>query len=247
MDADFYRQKFCDESEYAKGTYRLDALFRGRAMRNWLRVRGDSPIRIMDAGCGRGVFLRDLVAELERRELAVETVCGTDVVPVDADFAYRGKPFTFHVCDLNKDPVPAPDRSFDLVFCNHVIEHVFHTEHLVRELYRIAADEALVVISTPNLTSWLNRIMMLCGGQPLGPEVGDESITYGLRPGFLKKKVAPFVPAGHIRAFSPPALKDLCESAGFSVRGWWNQGRGPAEFKGARTFGILLGRAGAKP
>jgi hypothetical protein len=104
---------------------------------------------------------------------------------------------------------------------------VFETEALVREIRRVMAPDGLAVISVPNIAAWINRVLFLFAGQPLGTEVGTESGTYGFWPPFGQKHLARFKPAGHIRDFTPRALADLCQSCGLSVTGWWNQSKTP--------------------
>jgi hypothetical protein len=100
-----------------------------------------------------------------------------------------------------------------------------------------------VVVSTPNLAWWINRVLLLLGMQPIGTEVGTESISYGS--GVLSSRLSSFVPAGHIRPFTARALKDLAEASGFDVLGWWNQDsswQGGLPAKIARSMGIVLSK-----
>jgi SAM-dependent methyltransferase len=52
-------------------------------------------------------------------------------------------------CDATA--MPFPDDTFDLVICNHVIEHVPAWESLAQELHRVARPGGLVYIATPNI------------------------------------------------------------------------------------------------
>ena len=47
--------------------------------------------------------------------------------------------------------MPFPDNTFDLVICNHVIEHVPAWEKLAKELHRVVRPSGLVYVATPNI------------------------------------------------------------------------------------------------
>lgn len=150
----------------------------------------------------------------------------------------------FHQQSVDGQALPFPDASFDLVTCNHVLEHVFKTEHLLREIRRVLQPAGLAVISVPNTAAWMNRLFFLFGGQPLGSEVGTESITYGFWPSFLKGRLARFDPSGHIRDFTPRSLRDLSVHCGFRHAGWWAQNGGLVATL-MRNLGIILEAAPA--
>jgi hypothetical protein len=72
------------------------------------------------------------------------------------------------------------------------------------------------VISTPNLASWRNRLVLLLGWQPFGTEVSTS-----LRVGNPRASSGPL--AGHIRVFTPRALQELVRAYGLAVvqsKGW---------------------------
>jgi hypothetical protein len=85
----------------------------------------------------------------------------------------------------------------------------------------------------------MNRIAFLFGGQPLGSEVGTQSVTYGFWPGFLRDRLKQFDPSGHIRDFTPRSLRDLSAACGFQPTDWWAQNGGLIATL-QRNIGILL-------
>jgi SAM-dependent methyltransferase len=52
-------------------------------------------------------------------------------------------------CDLTA--LPFADNTFDLVICNHVIEHVSAWEKLAQELHRVVRTGGIVYVATPNI------------------------------------------------------------------------------------------------
>lgn len=226
---DFYENLHASEASYSAGVYDMAALFGHRVFRDWAqRQSGRSP-QLLDVGVGKGLFLRDVVRNLDR-EWSVKPgrIVGLDLVRSPGDvFQEIGGAFEFRLHDTDGQALPFADRSLDFLSCNHVLEHVFETEQLVREFCRVLAPGGLCLISVPNTAAWINRVaFFLWGNQPLGSEIGTESITYGFRPRALQAKLKQFRPSGHIRDFCPRGLQDLCEACGFRTLGWWKQSFG---------------------
>jgi SAM-dependent methyltransferase len=52
---------------------------------------------------------------------------------------------------LDGTAMPFPDATFDVVVCNHVIEHVPDWETLARELHRMVRPKGVLYLATPNI------------------------------------------------------------------------------------------------
>jgi hypothetical protein len=95
-----------------------------------------------------------------------------------------------------------------------VIEHVFSPDRLLRQLASVAHAESLIVVSTPNLAYWLNRLMLLVGINPFFVE-NSSHVVLGRR----TRRLGQGNPTqGHIRLFTHRAMLDLLEREGFGVR-----------------------------
>ena len=70
------------------------------------------------------------------------------------------------VLDLEKDPLPFADESIDVVLCNQVLEHVKEIFWILHQVNRVLRVGGHLVIGVPNLASWHNRLLLLCGRQP---------------------------------------------------------------------------------
>lgn len=84
---------------------------------------------VLDVGCDEAP-LRKLVHQPFR-------YVGVDLRP-DADI----------VVNLDKDPLPFPDRHFDAVLCTDVLEHLERCHAVFDDLCRVARDR--VIVSLPN-------------------------------------------------------------------------------------------------
>ena len=52
-------------------------------------------------------------------------------------------------CDLEKDPIPFSDNTFDVVFCKSVLEHIKNYGHVVTEMWRVLKPNGLMIIMIP--------------------------------------------------------------------------------------------------
>jgi len=68
------------------------------------------------------------------------------------------------VADLNHEPLPYADATFDLVTCTEVIEHLEHYRFTLREIYRVLKPGGILVVTTPNILNLKSRVRFLCYG-----------------------------------------------------------------------------------
>lgn len=183
--------------------------------------------RLLDVGCMDG-FLSSIF-----RDEGMRTV-GVDASPTAIERAKRNG-HEAYVADLDKPPLPLPDASVDLVFAGEVVEHVFRTEEFLEELARVTKAGGHLVLTTPNLACWLNRVVLLVGWQPFFTEVGT-------RPGKSGNplRTVDLAPAGHIRLFTASSLRDLLERSGWQVLEF--RGAGLMERKPVRWVDRLISR-----
>ena len=58
--------------------------------------------------------------------------------------------------DANR-PLPLPDETFDVVFCGHLVEHVYSPTLMLRELHRILKPDGLLILGVPNPScAWMD-------------------------------------------------------------------------------------------
>lgn len=158
---------------------------------------------ILDVGCTNGFLSQKF------RDLGMYTI-GIDASATAVESA-RARTDEAYVADTGKEALPLPDGKVELVWAGEIIEHVFDTEFFVEELLRVTKPGGRLIISTPNLAAWINRIALLLGTQPFFTEVGVRPSNHG---SFLRKVGTP---AGHIRNFTQSSLKDLLQRCGWTV------------------------------
>ncbi len=105
--------------------------------------------------------------------------------------------------------LPLRSASADAVLFSEVIEHLVDPDTALAEIRRVLRPGGHLMLSTPNLAAWYNRALLLAGVQPVFSEVSLRAI-HG-RPG---KEVV-----GHLRLYTPRALREFVVAAGFTVVG----------------------------
>lgn len=111
--------------------------------------------KALDIGCGDGTFAVALSAR-------IPSVTGVDISEAAVEAAKRNGIEAFQV-NLDTQPLPFADGSFDTITCLDVLEHVFDPRIAAREIARVASPGATVVITTPNMRYW-RHIKSIFGG-----------------------------------------------------------------------------------
>jgi SAM-dependent methyltransferase len=171
----------------------------------------------IDLGCGDGANLAWLAGHV--RHLWI-----SDYNPLRLQRAAAGSvdavPF---LADLTN--FPAIDGAFDLVFCNHVLEHVVDDDAALLEGRRITADGGLFILGVPNEGAAFWRL------------------AYRLQPASRRS-------TDHVHFYTAESLAAQCERAGFVVEhiehiGWglphWTL---DAALRNFRVFDDVLERIG---
>src|SRR5262249_3188709 len=148
-----------------------------REITRLVRGRGEESLAILDAGCGDGSFLDRLATTMARPNT---TYVGVDYSAHQLEKAKR-LPYEFEQCDLGVG-IPLPDESVDIVHASEVIEHLVNPDLLLLESVRVLRPGGHVVITTPNLHAWFNRLLFVAGIQPVFHETSTRSTQVGAGP-----------------------------------------------------------------
>lgn len=166
-------------------------------------VRKRRPATLLDIGCGDGF----LIGELRKcPELRQTKFSGVDV------YAQRPKGFSYTAADITTR-LPYRTGQFDCVVIGEVIEHVPNTDHVLREINRVLKRGGTLLITTPNLVSWFNRLLVPFGIQPLFSETSSER-KMGRRWRALGQGNKS---QGHLKIFTHRSLGEIMEYTGFDV------------------------------
>lgn len=158
------------------------------------------PGRLLDVGCGQGRFLD----HMRRMGWLVE---GVEPDPRAAKTARAMYGITVHVSDLAA--VRYPDKHFDAIAMNHVIEHVHDPIALLQECRRILRPGGVLVAVTPNIRSWGHRQ--------------------------FARNWMNLDPPRHLQLLSPANLKRCAELAGYNevIRTWTTAANAEVFFVGS--------------
>jgi ubiquinone/menaquinone biosynthesis C-methylase UbiE len=148
------------------------------------------PGRLLDIGCSNGDWAqhwqtRGWVAagiDVNQDKIAIAKLAGIDA----------------RICDLNCNRIPFGDAQFDLIFAGEVIEHLIDTDGFLAEVRRCCKPGGNVLLTTPNLASFENRLRLLLGMYP-------KWLNYNLEG------------SGHVRGYTPGTLKRQLATNGFRV------------------------------
>jgi SAM-dependent methyltransferase len=174
------------------------------------------PNELLDVGCGDGSFL---FRYLDYKPALFHGIEASPSLKQQAE----AKGIKVTAVDLN-GVWPYPDNTFEVVHCAQVIEHLHNTRLFVQEMRRVLKPGGTALVTSENLTSFLNlgamalgytpfTLMRVCGwylGNPLGLHY-QEHVEEGVPitdPAFAGV-------TGHIRALSVLQAKELFEKLDF--------------------------------
>jgi 2-polyprenyl-3-methyl-5-hydroxy-6-metoxy-1,4-benzoquinol methylase len=142
---------------------------------------------VLDVGAGAGAFSQRL-ADLGYRVTALD--CDPEKwLPTDIPFL-----------QLNIDAgiAASVQEMFEAVCCLEVIEHVENPWNLLREIFSVVKPGGYLLLSTPNITSFLSRGIFFLTGRFHQFDEGD--LSYG-----------------HINPISPFELENAARKSGWEV------------------------------
>lgn len=165
------------------------------------------PSSVIDLGCGRGFLLSALARRIPGLQCYGVELSDSAIEQAQADGTT-----VFH--QSLTDKLPLADASVDLAVMGEVIEHLFDPDACIEEVRRVIRPGGTLIVTTPNLASWLNRALVLFGIQPVFSETSTRK-KYGhwlqlLGQGKTNTQ-------GHLKLFTLGALSELLRDLGFDI------------------------------
>lgn len=145
-------------------------------------------MKVLDFGCGEGAFSQRLIDA----GMIVDG-CDIDTGQVKADL--RNK----ITIDLNKE-VNQEDfpEKYDVLIAMEILEHLQNPWKYISDCRSLIADDGLIVLSTPNISSFVSRLRFLMRG----------SLTAFEKPDFVH---------GHITPLSFIQLENMFDKLGLEI------------------------------
>jgi SAM-dependent methyltransferase len=116
-----------------------------------------TPLCVLDAGCGDGINLVGLRQILTEIDVPFRLV-GVDISAVRIERARLARATSAGLVRGSVSALPFASGSFDLVLCNHVLEHVRAPIAAVTEITRVLRHDGLAIIGVPNEGAILARV-----------------------------------------------------------------------------------------
>ena len=125
-------------------------------------LNGKSPKSLLDVGCANG----DRTLRIAKYfNITMQNTYGLDYN--EKHVAACEDLFNTKIIDLETEKMPYKNKSFDLVICNQVLEHLKNYKEVIGDLIRVTCKEGHIVIGIPNLAHLINRLYLIFGIQPM--------------------------------------------------------------------------------
>ncbi|BCU67961.1 hypothetical protein HS7_13980 [Sulfolobales archaeon HS-7] len=172
-------------------------------------------------------YTEEAIKKFGKKEYILEIGCGTG-----ENLSYYAKEFNFSkaycvevasltetkirerglfpiILDVNANKIPLDDSSIDVIIFEEVVEHLYNSDLVIGEIKRLLKREGILILSTPNLASWINRLTLLLGYQPFSHDI---SFLGGF--GRLRNKTQT---NGHIKSFTLRAMIEYLKFFNFEI------------------------------
>jgi len=129
--------------------------------------------RLLDIGCGLGYF-----TDFFQRKGAIST--GIDLDNKCLRYCHDYMRGTYLSWNITSFPYPFPDRSFDLILCSEVLEHIQDNGKVLDEVERLLTKDGVFIASTPCNEGIFGSFFKNIGHS----NVNDDSLEYHYHKGY---------------------------------------------------------------
>ena len=114
------------------------------------------PNKVLDVGCGNGLFTSAIKKKISCR------LTGVDGSEHALSHAYKsGFDEVYIINDFSIDSLSSETSSMDFVICKDVLEHLICPEQLVSEISRVVRNGGFVLLHVPNHFPIIGRLKLL--------------------------------------------------------------------------------------
>jgi len=168
------------------------------AIAQWLKIssRNSGPLRILDAGCGDGMNGAALTKGLSSG--ARSNLFGIDYNYVRCQRAMELNKYSLIACASLAAP-PFNPLTFDIISCNHVLEHIPDDKSVLCALAGLLVSGGLLILGVPNEGCYLGQLR-----------------NRFMQPSIQKK-------TDHVHFYTEPLIRSLLTSCGYSVLSVWRK------------------------
>lgn len=161
-------------------------------LRRFLKIRHDKGARVLEVGCGTGIFLRSL--KHYRPDLEA---FGCDISKTAIDTAKENKEQNIYYEVADAHVLPYEERTFDIVVMMDVLEHLELIEVVLQQVKRVLKEKGVFYLLVP---CEANKFTL-------------HWLMWKLKIGHnLKKRYA-----GHIQRFTRKDIHKFIKDAGFKI------------------------------
>jgi 2-polyprenyl-3-methyl-5-hydroxy-6-metoxy-1,4-benzoquinol methylase len=166
--------------------------------------KNDNPVKILDYGCGWGIFSKIISEKSENFD-----VTGIDLDDMSLKISQEITGEKENLYFLNKKIFDFDEKMFDYVISMQVIEHVHNPGNYLKEINRVLKDNGKLVISLPNVMQPISLLSLLIKStKKLNIRLKERSL-YILK-NYKKEH-------DHIHAWDPNHFVTFVSSLGFEV------------------------------
>jgi len=168
------------------------------------RIKLQHEPKILDVGCGTGE-----VTLFIKNKLRAEHIYGVDMDETALRSA-KDKGITVFKVDVSREALPFPNNFFDLCTLLDVIEHLENPDYALKEINRVLRRGGYLMLTSPNMAAWYNRLLLLFGMPILGIDLSKEvrcKYPFGVTQ----------VMSNHRRFYTLNSITSLLEFHGFRV------------------------------
>lgn len=115
------------------------------------------PTKVLDIGCESG----NLCEWLSKRGYQP---IGIDISSIAYEMAKK-RGITTICLNIDEEPLPFENDSFNEIFMGDILEHIFNVETVIKEVHRILKPNGLIKFTVPNMAFLPLRLRYLITGQ----------------------------------------------------------------------------------